>query len=367
MPPPPPPRAVEPRLEPAPPPWNPQPVQAWPPPETAPAPHADVDFGRPIVVRGDDPFASPPGGGPFAPPVAPRALEPDADAPLPPPPIDLRRVGQPEPPGPAEPPPPADRPPWRFTRQDDRIVVAPADAPVRGPIRSVEDRLFATQRGPVWPPEEAASAGLDAAATPPGQVPDTASQPQAAPPVPPAPAAPGRDFATLTLAGIYESQGYLHKALAIYDALQRQHPDDPTVAAKLAALQRRLAGMAPPPAPAGPAAPPPAPRREPAPQATTPAPAAPGPPAAEESVAWRLLDRSTLGDPQDTAARLRRATQEVRTRGAAGRHDVQAAPFAPTVPQASPASPVPPPPPAEPGRGHDDYERFLQYLRSLKP
>ena len=351
------------RVEPPPAEWGRQPPAAWPPAESPEPVDPGFELDRPIVVRGRDPFdqAPPPARAvpPPPPPPPPRAHDLDAgdeDAPLPPPPIDLRRVGQAEPPpAPAEAPPAAaEKPPWRFTRQEDRIVVAPADAPVRGPIRSVEDRLFASQRGPAWP-EDAGTRDVD---VPAGTEPAPVAEPGAAA----TEAAAGRDFATLTLAGIYESQGYLHKALAIYDALQRLHPNDATVAAKLAALQRRLAGMEPAPAPARPPAP------------GVPPPAAPAPPlpAAEESVAWRLLDTATLGDPSDTAARLRRATLDVRAQAETRRHDVHVAPPAAAPPSSTaatppPSAPVPPPPPAEPTRGHADYERFLQYLRSLKP
>jgi hypothetical protein len=364
----------------------PAPVAPWaasaPPPAVAPPPTWMPPPSAPIPAR---PPAVPPPAAPVAPPAwlepppvrepaeaapgDPFAFEPRppapteptygarggatgspgfaaADAPVQPPAIDLRRVGQ----TPAEPspePPAEGRPPWGFSRQDDRIVVAPADTgPVRGPIRSVEDRLFAEQRGlPAWPDEM-----LPAESAP-------------APPVPPAepPLASG-EFATLTLAGIYESQGYLHKALAIYDELQRKHPHDTAIRTRLAALQLRLAGVAPAPVVPAPAAAPP------------PARTAQQPPVEDSGVAWRLLDSTTLGDPAETATRLRQATAEARTREQSRQHTVRHAPVTgpavqPTPPAPPPAPAAPPPPPAapEPGRGHEDYERFLQYLRSLKP
>jgi hypothetical protein len=359
------------------------PPPAWP---SRPAPEPGGASLDPFEIRTAPPRQRPAAASPPPPPVAP----PRPPAPYPawpgepagtlePPPIDLRRAGQPEP---AEPPPappgapPETRPPWRFTRQDDRIVVAPADTPVRGPIRSVEDRLFSENRpAPAWPEDE-----------------------RAAPEVPPEPA-PSAEFATLTLAGIYESQGYLHKALTIYDELHRNHPHDAEIAARLQNLQRRLSGaaaavpVAPPPVAPPPVAPPFI-----APPSIAPAAAPPAPrPAAEEAgVSWRLLDAAALGDPQDTAQRLRAATAAARAREQQQQHTVRGlpapsappapparpastapaarpmarpfAPPAPTPPAAPPAAQRPPAPPAgESGGAHSDYERFLAYLRSLKP
>jgi hypothetical protein len=271
--------------------------------------------------------------------------------------------------------PPETRPPWRFTRQDDRIVVTPADTPVRGPIRSVEDRLFSENRpAPAWPEADRV----------------------APPPAVPTEPAPTAEFATLTLAGIYESQGYLHKALTIYDELHRNHPHDAEIAARLQNLQRRLAGAAAVPVAPPSMAPPPV-----APPSSAPAPAPPAPrPAAEEAgVSWRLLDAASLGDPQDTAQRLRAATAAARAREQQQQHTVRglptppaaaapparpasaapaarplARPFAPPAapppaapPPAPPATPRSPAPPAGESAGaHSDYERFLAYLRSLK-
>jgi hypothetical protein len=186
-----------------------------------------------------------------------------------PPPIDLRRVGRgATPEGPAGPSPlfpgllaaaeragaaanpPAD-PTWQVTRQDDRIIVSPWDTPVRGPIRSVEDRLWSEQRGgrtadagppvPPPPPPPLPSPAQPAPFTPaesPPAAPFTAAPapfvPPAPPHAPPTPqpgdTAPSAEFATLTLARIYESQGYVQKALGIYDELHRMHPQDVEIA-----------------------------------------------------------------------------------------------------------------------------------------
>jgi tetratricopeptide (TPR) repeat protein len=267
-------------------------------------------------------------------------------APIAPPPIDLRRVGQPERPA-AEPPSAAPAPPadlrWQTTRDEDRFVVAPAEGPVRGPIRSVADKLW-------W--EQQAGRAPDAAPAADVRVPPAfaapagpGSEPPAAP-IPSAPQRPEDQLATLTLARIFESQGYLQKALSIYDELLRKHPGDAEIAAGLAALQRRLAGLeAPPPAP--------------------PAPAAP---VEEPGVAWRLVDPSTLGDPSATADRLRQATEAARDQERKRRHTLIGAPPAPEPP--APAAAEPPPAPRsreDVSRGHADFQRFLAYVRSLKP
>lgn len=349
--------APEPAIAPLPPPppaAEVPPAPEWAPPWIEPRPTA----GRPAreTVVPPRPASAPP---PFEwrePPAAwPPAAAAEAEPTIIPPTIDLRRVGQPPEPAAAPaaaaetPPPPGEAPPWGFTRQDDRIVVSPTDAPVRGPIRSVEDRLFAEQRGFPLAPDDVAAESQ----------PESTPEPVAAPPV-----AAGGQFATLTLAGIYESQGYLHKALAIYDALHRAHPNDPTIATRLTQLQRRLAGaeVPRPEPPPRPAPPPIAPADVPSPP---PASAA----AAEESVAWRLVDATTLGPPQESATRLRAATAAVRSSESSRQHTLRGAPEAmPPQPPAAPGTPEPPPPPpAEPGGGHEDYERFLRYLRSLKP
>lgn len=350
---------------PVPPPVPPRPASfALPPVETPPP-----AFVLP-PVEAPSPFEPPPAAG-----VPPPAAE-QAAAPLAPgfelPPIDLRRVGrsgapaadegtpghgalfaprraEPEPPPSGEPPGPIERAvesaaeaSWKVTRRDDRIVVSPTDAGLpRGPIRSVEERLRSEQRPAAPAPE-----------TPAGARPMEPAQPGAPPPA-------ADQFATLTLARIYESQGYLEKALAIYDELLRQHPDQAEVRERLAALQRRLAGVAdalPPEAPPAAPAPPPVPR--------------PAVPADEDApVEWRLLDSGALADPGDSADRLRRVTEQVRLQERGRHHTLIGSP-----PEAPVGRPVTPPPasPPEPApaedlsRGHADFQRFLDYVRSLK-
>lgn len=265
--------------------------------------------------------------------AAPARREADAPGmrpgePLAPPPIDLRRVGQPEsrPPEPAPTAPgalaPAGELRWQTTRDEDRFVVAPMEGPVRGPIRSVEDRLWSEQRG-ARPPE--------------------AAPPWPVAPTPAVPAAGEDQLATLTLARIYESQGYLQKALSIYDELHRKHPGDVEIAAGLAALQRRLAGLEEP--------------------ALEP-PAVPAP-VEEPPLAWRLLDPTTLADPAEATNRLRHATETAREQERTRRHTLIGAP------PAAPPREAEAPPAVRPGedvsRGHPDFQRFLAYVRSLKP
>jgi tetratricopeptide (TPR) repeat protein len=272
-------------------------------------------------------------------------------APVEPPLIDLRRVGRPEPvvepaatPGPApgviEPPatarPVPDRPGWHFTRQEDRIVVAPSDAPVRGPIRSVEDRLFSAPGAfSVVPPAAPPSVPV---ATPP---PELAAEPE---------------FTTRTLARIYESQGYFDKALGIYDELHRKHPEDRDVADRRAALRRQLGAAAETPPPR---------------LALPPAEAQLEPAEDEQGVAWRLLETSDPAHPEQTASRLRRVAEDARERDQARRHTIVGAPRVeppppPPAPRPQPVAPVPTTPSEDLGRGHQDFDRFLTYLRSLK-
>jgi hypothetical protein len=154
-------------------------------------------------------------------------------------------------------------------------------------------------------------------------------------------AAAAAEFATLTLARIYESQGYYQKALGIYDELLRRHPGDSEIAVRRAALQRRLAGVEEPVAP---------------PPASAP----------QTPVEWRLVDASALAVPSETADRLRQRTQEARDAERARRHTVQGAP--PVADRTPPSTePLPPAPAREDvSRGHADFERFLAYVRSLQ-
>jgi len=94
-------------------------------------------------------------------------------------------------------------------------------------------------------------------------------------------------------------------------------------------------------------------------------PSSPAPRAGDEGgVAWRLLDPAQLGDPVDTAGKLRRVTETVRDQEQQRRHTVIGgpSPAAPPAPHAAAA-----PPPEDLSRGHEDYQRFLSYLRSLRP
>jgi hypothetical protein len=159
----------------------------------------------------------------------------------------------------------------------------------------------------------------------------------------------------LTLARIYESQGYLQKAQTIYSELRRRHPEDAEVAARLAALERRLAAAAP------------APETTVAPASPAPQPAAMVLPSAETEpdfdTEWRLLDAAGMATPTETAGRLRDRAHEVRREQRAREHTFIGNPPAEAAPL-----PAPPAPTAEDlSRGHPDFERFLNYVRSLRP
>jgi tetratricopeptide (TPR) repeat protein len=132
------------------------------------------------------------------------------------------------------------------------------------------------------------------------------------------------ELSTLTLAQIYESQGYLQKALNIYERLQRQHPDNVQVVQRLEQLRRRLTGADD--------------------SAQTELPAAPEvhPAAGSE---WRLLDAQAL-----ESMRQRPATPP------------------PPPPAARAASPRPADdtvPGAQAADRDEDFQRFLRYVRSL--
>ncbi len=342
----------------------------WPPGARVERRDPDPFSVEPAAPATVHPLPFEPAAFPAAPPIAtpaasvaaiPAAPEPESE-PVPqsgvrrgaiePPLIDLRRVGRPEAapesaavsepePRTVEPPatarPAGDRPAWHFTRQEDRIVVVPTDAPVRGPIRSVEDRLFSTQR----------------AFSP---LPDVEPPVASGPPEGPTPVGGEKEFATRTLARIYESQGYFDKALLIYEELHRQHPEDRDIADRRAALQRGPASPAETPPPR-PTLPPAEAQREPAED--------------EQGVAWRLLDTGDPAHPQHTASRLRRVAEDARERDQARRHTIVGTPpvESPPAPAPTPASFAPPllAPAEDLGRGHQDFDRFLTYLRSLKP
>ncbi len=141
------------------------------------------------------------------------------------------------------------------------------------------------------------------------------------------------ELSTLTLARIYESQGYFDKALAIYDELVRKHPGNAEIEARQRGLRERLQAQA-------------------APSSATPAV-----PSATETPRWRLLDAESLGAaPAQTAEQLHQLADAVRAQGE------------PHVP-ASLRSQAERPAPAMVDalrREEPDFERFLRYVRSLK-
>jgi tetratricopeptide (TPR) repeat protein len=248
---------------------------------------------------------------------------------------------------------------WRVTRREDHLIVSPNDAPLRGPIRSVEDRLWSEQRGTAMPLPGPLASPPPPEPESPSPALDWVSPPESPPATEPtsthSPAAD--EFATLTLARIYESQGYLERALSsIYDELHRKHPENGEVSERLAALQRRLAGIADalpePPVPLAPSAPPPS----------------PGETIADDAVRWRLVDRGTVPERHDTASHLRQVTEDVRASERNRRHTLIGAPpaSAPPPPRAEP-EPAPEPTTEDLTRGHADFQRFLKYVRSLKP
>ena len=146
----------------------------------------------------------------------------------------------------------------------------------------------------------------------------------------PTPSPPRSDeFSTLTLARIYESQGYVDKAMAIYVELQRRHPGNQEIEARLQALRQRAAASPPPPDAAADAA---------------------------AQARWRLLEAETAAEPpQQQAAALRDLTETVRERERSKHHTQIGRP---------PEAP-PPPSPVAPAE-EPDFERFLRYVRSLK-
>jgi len=130
------------------------------------------------------------------------------------------------------------------------------------------------------------------------------------------------ELSTLTLAQIYESQGYLQKALNIYERLLRKHPDNQQVATRLDQLRRRLSG---------------------ADDSAHEAPSQPE--AAHPSTTWRLLDAQSVESMRPPAAAARPA------RPAAAESRPQASSEA--VPGDQAAS------------RDEDFQRFLRYVRSL--
>ncbi len=60
-----------------------------------------------------------------------------------------------------------------------------------------------------------------------------------------APAVPGPAFNTVTLAQLYESQGYPEKAVEVYQRVLLKEPDNAEVRERIRGLKRRMAGEAP--------------------------------------------------------------------------------------------------------------------------
>jgi len=156
-------------------------------------------------------------------------------------------------------------------------------------------------------------------------------------------AAPSSDeLSTLTLAQIYESQGYLQKALTIYERLLQQHPGNAQVGQRLDELRRRLSGvdetahagnaeaLSPePPVEQGSAYPPAADEQLPAPSGSR----------------WRLVDEDSLGSLQPSPS-------PSMTTPASGSD---------APPDRSRASTS-----ADDAASRDeDFQRFLRYVRSL--
>ncbi|MFQ5600564.1 MAG: tetratricopeptide repeat protein [Candidatus Krumholzibacteriia bacterium] len=236
-----------------------QPAPEAIPPRTTPGPAVPAAGGD-VAARGHD---EPHRRADAAPDETGAGTEAEPEIPV----IDLRRV-QPhpswEPPGPqpaapgappTAPPdqeaaatadqPPAGTPPepggdWHVERDADRFVVSPVRR--RGPIRSVEERVLGGETAGAEPAPQTGASGGEAE-------PDALTGETGVPAV----ASGDDEFSTLTLARIYETQGYLDRALAIYDDLHRRHPEHREVAERLAGLQRRLAGIEPAP-PGGPTA-----------------------------------------------------------------------------------------------------------------
>jgi hypothetical protein len=80
-------------------------------------------------------------------------------------------------------------------------------------------------------------------------------------------------------------------------------------------------------------------------------------------VTWRLVEPQAA-EPSAITERLRQATSDVRERERERRHTVIGVP--PVVPAAPPVDAAAPRT-EDVSRGHPDFERFLQYVRSLKP
>jgi tetratricopeptide (TPR) repeat protein len=181
----------------------------------------------------------------------------------------------------------------------------------RGPIRSVEDTVY---RGAPAASTESSSAR---AALPEGT----------------------RDeLSTLTLAQIYESQGYLQKALTIYDELAQQHPENTQIAQHLEELRRRLLGVDE--------------------SAQTPGAAATEQTSESVTPGWRLVDAQALESLQPASSLEPTAPQSA----PAAR---QLPPADQGFAQGETAAPLAAPPGAGAAARDEDFQRFLRYVRSL--
>ena len=114
-------------------------------------------------------------------------------------------------------------------------------------IRRLSAQLQQAPKAPRPRGVDAAAAGYPAPMRLPGsEQPDAsavAPPSQAVSPAPTTTPTASDELSTLTLAQIYESQGYLQKALTIYERLLQQHPGNEQVGQRLEELRRRLTGV----------------------------------------------------------------------------------------------------------------------------
>lgn len=145
-----------------------------------------------------------------------------------------------------------------------RFAGSLAGAVVRGVIDAATQRNAPAPRQPPPPPERPtpAAKGTAPTPTPSPQAPTPradpgSSRPQAptpttavrAPTTPPSVAEPAEDepILTKTLARLLAQQGHRRRALAMYEALRKSHPDDATLAEEMGALRSEGDADEPPP------------------------------------------------------------------------------------------------------------------------